>query len=67
MKLIEYAQEKGKHFLSSKLYCMYLEVDDCLFVPVGMCNHGVCADGYLRHTCSCLPGWSGDVCDKGIR
>jgi len=44
----------------------YGEADDCLLEGYPCLNQGTCVDGYLTYTCSCLPGYSGLLCQTDI-
>jgi len=43
----------------------YGEADDCLLEGYP-CLNGTCVDGYLTYTCSCLPGYSGLLCQTEL-
>ena len=40
------------------------EIEDCVSEP---CEHGTCEENENNFTCSCMPGWTGEFCERGIR
>lgn len=39
-------------------------IDQCVSNPCQ--NSGQCIDGNFMYTCSCLPGYTGKACEKGL-
>ena len=42
-----------------------LDIDECASNPCQNLNQKHCIDGVDKYTCSCMPGYTGKLCDVG--
>ena len=57
--------ETSRIVFKSKIDCwsffVCLDIDECASTPCQ--NDGTCVDGFDGHTCLCITGYTGDVCE----
>ena len=51
------------NWINIRIFCVNTDIDECFSNP---CQHNAtCVDGINMYTCSCLPGYTGIICQTG--
>ena len=61
--LLHFVQMRG--FVLAQLVFILADIDECTSSPCQ--NGGTCVDGVASFTCGCVTGYTGTLCETGMK